>query len=90
LLTEPQRTELEALGPDTVRFKLLHSGASRGADVHGFRCGTIQRGDVEDWLSKQAQFEAGQQAATLRWAMIAGWAGIIGVIIAAVGIWLAK
>jgi hypothetical protein len=58
--------------------------------VPGFRCGSITRGDVEDWLSQQAQLEASQQRATLRWAVIAGCAGLASVILAGVSIWLAK
>jgi hypothetical protein len=50
--------------------------------------------DIEDWLIEKARIEATQQAATLRWAMIAGWAGIISAILTAAGIaigfWMAK
>ena len=41
MLTEDQRKELEALGPETVRFKLLHGGSGRGADVPGFAKGAL-------------------------------------------------
>ena len=62
--------------------------------IPGFRCGDITRGDIEDWLIEKARIEATQQAATLRWAMIAGWAGIISAILTAAGIaigfWMAK
>jgi hypothetical protein len=40
-LTDEQRAELEALGADTVRIKLIHGGTDRGAAVPGFRTGIL-------------------------------------------------
>jgi len=71
-LTAVQRTETEALGPENVRLKLMYAGAARGADVPGFRCGSITRGTIEQ--------------STLSWAKIAGWAGIVGAVVGIVGI----
>jgi hypothetical protein len=94
MLTPEQRAELEEHGPQSIRFKLMQHGAGRGASIPGFRCENITRGDIEDWLIGKTRIEAAQQAATLRWAMIAGWAGIASVILTAVGIaigfWMAK
>jgi hypothetical protein len=94
MLTHEQRAELEEHGPQSIRFKLMQHGTGRGASIPGFRCGDITRGDIEDWLIEKARIEATQQAATLRWAMIAGWAGIISAILTAAGIaigfWMAK
>src|SRR5262249_32617348 len=85
-LTAVQRAELEALRPETVRLKLMHAGPSRGADVPGFRCGSITRGTVENWLVEQAAVEALREQSTLSWAKVAGWAGIAGAIVGIVGI----
>jgi hypothetical protein len=94
MLTPEQRAELEEHGPQSIRFKLIQYGTGRGASIPGFRCGDITRGDIEDWLIEKTTIEAAQQTATLRWAMIAGWAGIISAILTAAGIaigfWMAK
>jgi hypothetical protein len=85
MLTDEQRAELEALGAATVRAKLIQPGAGRGADLAGFKTGiqggNLTRGDIEDWLAEKHIEEARIQNSTLRWARIAGWAGIIGVIV---------
>jgi hypothetical protein len=47
-LTAVQRAELEALRPEYVRLKLMYAGPGRGADVPGFRCGSIMRGTIEN------------------------------------------
>src|SRR5262245_66352646 len=49
----------------------------RGAVVSGLGDGMIVRGDVEDWLAEMARLEAKERAATLRWARIASWAGVV-------------
>jgi len=96
-LNKEQRDELETLGAETVRAKLIHGGAGKNAVVPGFRTGPhgdLLRTDVEDWLAEQHTKEARVQNSTLLWAKIAGWAGIISVIVTvAIGvatIWLAK
>jgi hypothetical protein len=80
-LTPEQRRELENLGAATIHFKLLHSGAGRGAAVGGFRCGEITRGDIEDWLGEKISEETALQASTLFWARIAGVAAVISVLL---------
>lgn len=88
-LTAVQRVELEELRSENVRLKLMYAGASRGADVPGFRCGSIARGTIENWLIEQAAIEAHREQATLSWAKIAGWAGIVGAVVGVVGILVA-
>jgi hypothetical protein len=94
MLTAEQRAELESLGPATVRTKLLQSGAGRGASVAGFKCGDITRAEIDDWLVEKHVEETDVQNSTLRWAKIAAWAGIAGVLVGVsaivVTIWLAK
>jgi hypothetical protein len=100
-LTPEQRAELERLGPETTRLKLILGGPGRGASIPGFETGPFQsltRSDVETWLAAKFAEEAVVQHSTLRWAKIAGIAAIAGVIVAAllgvvgivVTIWLAK
>jgi len=36
-LTDEQRAELEALGPETVRSKLIQAGPGRGVSLAGFK-----------------------------------------------------
>jgi hypothetical protein len=57
-LTAIQRAELEALGPENVRLKAIHVGISRGDDVPGFRCGSITRGTIENWLVVREEFKS--------------------------------
>lgn len=96
-LTPEQRAELEAHGPETVRIKLLQGGADRGAAIPGFTTGTyraLTRSDIEDWLAEKQVETARVQQQTLWWAIIAGCAGIAGVVVGIIGIaasfWLAK
>jgi len=83
-LNTEQRAELEALGPATVRAKLIQPGAGRGAALSGFKTGIfggqLTRGDVEDWLAEKHIEETRIQHGTFRWARIAGWTGIVGII----------
>lgn len=96
MLTAEQRAELEALGAENVRIKLIHGGAGRGADVPGFKTGrngggNLTRGDVEDWLAGKHTQEESRQNSTLLWARIAGWASIIGIAVAiAIAFWQGK
>lgn len=90
-LTEKQRAELEALGPETVRIKLLQSGADPGASVHGFVTGpyrALTRSDVEAWLPEKSAQEATERRRTLRWAIIAGVAAIAGVLVSIAAIFV--
>jgi len=76
-LSEAQRRELDRLTIENVRLKLVYSPAERGAVVPGLGDGMLLRCDVEDWLADMARLEAKERAATLRWARIAGLAGIV-------------
>jgi hypothetical protein len=49
--------------------------------VYGFPRGPIERAFVELWLHNKEQEAARQQAAVLRWARIAGFAGMLAVIL---------
>jgi hypothetical protein len=71
MLSDEQRAELEALGPDTVRTKLIPTGPGRGASVKGFKTGELTRGDVEDWLAAKYIEEKRIQTGTFQWAKIA-------------------
>lgn len=89
-LTDAQRKELEETGAKVVGFKLMaQPGAGKGASIRGFDCGDIPRGNVEEWLAEQARREDGQQAQILRWAKIAGWAGIAAAIVGALALLVA-
>jgi hypothetical protein len=97
-LTDEQRAELEALGPETVRAKLIQAGAGRGASLAGFKTGfqgdRLTRGDIEDWLAEKNVQETAERKRTLWWAMVAGWGVIatviIGIVTIGVMFWLAK
>jgi hypothetical protein len=65
MLTNEQRAELEALGPENVRQKQMLGGRGRGAAVPGFKCGDITRGDIEDWLAEKYVEETCVQKSTL-------------------------
>jgi hypothetical protein len=45
-LNAEQRAELEALGPGTVRMKLLQSGPGKGAAMAGFKSGVLGHQDT--------------------------------------------
>src|SRR5215467_15635278 len=76
-LSEEQRRELERLTIENVCLKLAYSAAEREAVAPGLGDGMFLPGDVEDWLAEMARLGAKERAATLRWARIAGWAGIM-------------
>jgi hypothetical protein len=62
MLSPEHRAELEALGPETVRMKLLDCGPGRGACPPGFtRPNDITRGDIEDWLVEKYTQESQEQ-----------------------------
>jgi hypothetical protein len=72
------RAELERLGAWAVQKRLDQAGA--GALAYGFLVGPIEREFIDLWLGEKEQAAAGQQAAILRWARIAGWAGMLAVL----------
>jgi hypothetical protein len=81
VLALDQRKELDNLGAASIRLKLTQYGGGRGASIGGFKCGDITRGDIEDWLVEKNAEETALQRGTLRWAKIAGWAGIISIVL---------
>ena len=88
-LTNEQRAELERQGTEYVRLKIIgYAGGHTGREsmIGGFKTGDMKRGAIEDWLlarsTEEAAEKAGEQAAILRWAKIAGWAAMVGVVVA--------
>jgi len=90
MLTDAQRKELERNGTSNVRFKLSSYGGGRASALTGAYPGEVMtRGDVEDWLAERAIEETEMARSTLRWAKIAGWAGIAGAVLGLVGVIIA-
>ena len=88
VLTDDQRAELERLGTAYVRLKIVnyaggHTG--RKSMIGGFDTGDMMRKAIEDWLvtrsAQEAAEQAKEQADILKWAKIAAWAAIAGVVI---------
>ena len=74
------RAELDRVGVWMVQKRLDEAGAG-AASVYGFPGRPIERDFVELWLRKKEQVAARQQATVLRWARIAGFTGILSVIL---------
>lgn len=94
-LTTEQLAELNAMGRELVRQKLMHGGPGRGADVPGFKTGHhggyLTRGDVEDWLAEKHKSEASNQASMLSWEKIGVVVAVlVGIATILVTLWLAK
>lgn len=90
MLIDAQRKELERNGAANVRLKLSSYGGGRASALSGAYPGEVMtRGDVEDWLAEQAIEEAAMARSTLRWAKIAGWAGIAGAALGLIGVVIA-
>ncbi len=75
-LTAEQRKELEALGPENVRTRLI-PGTGRGASVGGFKTGDMDRGDVEDWLGEKHASKVQFDRVVLLAAIIAAVTGVL-------------
>jgi hypothetical protein len=71
---------VDRVGVWTVQKRFDEAGAG-AASVYGFPRGPIERAFVEQWLRKKEQAAARQQAAVLRWARIAGFTGMLAVIL---------
>jgi hypothetical protein len=87
-LTNEHRAELERRGPRNVRLRLRYAGPGSGSVVPGLGDGRMLRSDVEDWLFDK-EIEASQkslqvQEDTLRWAKLAAWIGVAGILVAIV------
>ena len=76
-LRPDQRTELEALGPESVRIRLMAAGTNIGACVGGFKTGDMDRGDVEDWLGEKHASKVQFDRVVLSAAIIAAVAGVL-------------
>jgi hypothetical protein len=79
------RAELERRGPANVRDALGRTAQGSFVEFRGWFRPTlkVRQATVEDWLREKEQEAEGITFAILKWAKIAGWAGIINV---AVGI----
>jgi hypothetical protein len=92
LLSAEQRAELERLGPEHVRQKVVtFMGGHTGPEsfVSGFACGQIRRDAIENWLSEayledRRRNEASQSEAAeiARSAKKAAWIAAIAAIVA--------
>jgi hypothetical protein len=92
-LTDTQRAELERMGPEQVRLKVVgYAGGNTGPEsfIPGFACGQIRRDAIDDWLAEKRDEEIARQArdyaTNLRWTKIAAWAAIVSAIAAAIGV----
>lgn len=80
--------ELEALGPEPVRQKLLNVGVAPGTAVKGFKTASyLLRGDIEDWLAEKRSEDIRVQRRTLWAAIIAAGVGIASLVVAVVTLW---
>ena len=77
------RAELDSLGVWAVQKRVDQAGEEHGALVYRFTRGPIEYEFIELWLGEKEQAAVRQQAATLRWARIAGWAGMLAVLLSA-------
>jgi hypothetical protein len=75
------RAELDSLGVWAVQKRVDQAGEEHGALVYRFTRGPIEYEFIELWLGEKEQAAVRQQAATLRWARIAGWAGMLAVLL---------
>jgi predicted acylesterase/phospholipase RssA len=76
-LRPDQRAELEALGAENVRIRLMVAGTNIGACVGGFKTGDMDRGDVEDWLGKKHASKVHFDRVVLLAAIVAAVTGVL-------------
>ena len=74
--TPDQRKELEALGPENVRTRLI-PGTGPAASVGGFKTGNMDRGDIEDWLGEKHASKVQFDRVVLLAAIIAAVTGVL-------------
>jgi hypothetical protein len=80
-LSESDRAELERLGVDNVRQRLV-PGSGGGSVVPGLGPGFgMTRGDVEEWLAEKSQEAAKLQLKILWWARAAFWVGVTSILV---------
>jgi hypothetical protein len=82
-LTRKQRAELEALGPELIRQKILETkGVAPGTAVKGFKTASyLHRGELEDWLIEKQGEGTIVQRYTLWAAVIAAGVGIVSLLV---------
>jgi|HubBroStandDraft_4_1064222.scaffolds.fasta_scaffold146036_2 hypothetical protein len=80
-LSESDRAELERLGVDNVRQRLV-PGSGGGSVVPGLGPGFgMTRGDVEEWLAEKSQEATKLQRDILWWAKAATWIGVTNILV---------
>ena len=80
-LSESDRAELERLGVDNVRQRLV-PGSGGGSVVPDLGPGFgMTRGDVEEWLAEKSQEAAKLQLKILWWARAAFWVGVTSILV---------
>jgi hypothetical protein len=89
-LSESDRAELERLGVDNVRQRLV-PGSGGGSVVPSSGGGSVvpglgpgfgmTRGDVEEWLAEKSQEAAKLQLKILWWARAAFWVGVTSILV---------
>ena len=75
-LRPDQLAELEALGPENVRTRLI-PGTGPGACMGGFKTGDMDRGDIEDWLGEKHASQVQFDRVVLLAAIIAAVTGVL-------------
>lgn len=74
------RAQLERLGLENVKLKLMAAGMGRGALVRGFESPSeIPRAFIEDWVAAEERKAASQRWWTLFWAIVGGVAGFVSI-----------
>jgi hypothetical protein len=88
MLTSQQKAAIERGGPRLAALLLAQMpNAGPDAPVAGFQCTPPKKEDVENWLAHKLSQDKTQQVRTLIWAIVAGVASIVSVLIA-IATWL--
>jgi len=82
MLTHAQRSELNSMGTPKVRAHLRQWGRGSGADIGGFKCGSIARSDIVAWLVDQSSVNENDHFRIQFWILVGALIGISGVIAA--------
>lgn len=89
MLTSEQKAAIEKAGTQLTTMLLMRNPlGGPTSPVGGFQCAEHPvRQDVEDWLASKLGESEKQQATILRWAVIAGIAGIVSALLTVVTLW---
>lgn len=89
MLSGEQKAALEKAGIQLTTMLLMRNPmGGPNSQVGGLQCSPLpQKQDVEDWLAKRLSDNESLQAKILRWAVIAGIAGIISALLTAATLW---